>query len=579
MNKFVLLFVLAFTISAYAYLTPPSGGGGGGAPSGPAGGDLSGSYPNPTVASVANVSTGTLAIANGGTGAASTTAHFSFIGPTSGTGAPSFRALLSGDIPSLSSTYLPLTGGTLSGALTSPSIAIAGTAGAGFVSFVSQSAPPSTPSSGFDLYAGSGNQLSWKGQNGFVRQIDGTSNTADRTYTLPDSSGTISLNQNMLNITSVNFAASPYSVIATDFQLNVDTTGGAVTVNLPSPTKNRRVRIKDVGGQFGTNNVTVARNASEQIEGLSASLLLSANFGNYELQADGTNWWKVSSNSNRVIKTFTSSSTWTAPAGVSFVNLLGRGGSAGGAGGGAGGGGSTAAAAHGGAAGSSGGSVVSRALSGSVTPGTSYTITIGAAGTAGAGGTPGAANAAGSTGGDGGTGISGGDTSFDVLFTFRGGSAGNLGAGGTLAGGGAAAAGANSREIATGGSGAGAAAGTAGGAGGQASNSIFGNRGNNAAGGASGASTGGGGGGASGCGGGDASATSNTVAVGGAGGLAGNGSAGIGGASQAANPGVGGSGGGGGGGGGIVAATGSQGGAGGAGSAGNAGSLMVMWNE
>lgn len=80
-----------------------------------------------------------------------------------------------------------------------------GTGGAGFHEVVAQSSAPSTPASGFRLYADSTNRLSWKGQNGFVRMFDGTANTADRTYTLPDASGTIALTSGVPAVTEVQF--------------------------------------------------------------------------------------------------------------------------------------------------------------------------------------------------------------------------------------------------------------------------------------------------------------------------------------------------------------------------------------
>ena len=45
--------------------------------------------------------TGTLPVANGGTGATTTSAKYVFAGPTSGSGAPSFRALVAGDYPAM----------------------------------------------------------------------------------------------------------------------------------------------------------------------------------------------------------------------------------------------------------------------------------------------------------------------------------------------------------------------------------------------------------------------------------------------------------------------------------------------
>ena len=70
---------------------------------------------------------------------------------------------------------------------------LTGTGGAGFYGAIPQSSAPSTPGSGFRLYANASGLFEWKGTNGFTRTFDGATNTANRTYTLPNASGTIAL--------------------------------------------------------------------------------------------------------------------------------------------------------------------------------------------------------------------------------------------------------------------------------------------------------------------------------------------------------------------------------------------------
>jgi len=85
--------------------------------------------------------TGTLPITNGGTGATSTSQDYVFAGPTSGAGAPSFRALAAGDIPSLpasqiTSGQLAIAQGGTGAATTSQNYVFAGpTSGSGAPSF------------------------------------------------------------------------------------------------------------------------------------------------------------------------------------------------------------------------------------------------------------------------------------------------------------------------------------------------------------------------------------------------------------------------------------------------------------
>ena len=68
-------------------------------------------------------------------------------------------------------------------------------------------------------------------------------------------------------------------------------TSTAKTINLPAPAVNAYVIIKDVSGLAETNNITVARNGAELIDGGAASKILSINNVLCIIVSDGTNWF------------------------------------------------------------------------------------------------------------------------------------------------------------------------------------------------------------------------------------------------------------------------------------------------
>jgi hypothetical protein len=62
-------------------------------------------------------------------------------------------------------------------------------------------------------------------------------------------------------------------------------------INLPAPTANASITIKDAGGLAATNNITVARNSTEKIEGIATNYLIQANYAVLKLISDGTDWF------------------------------------------------------------------------------------------------------------------------------------------------------------------------------------------------------------------------------------------------------------------------------------------------
>lgn len=78
-------------------------------------------------------------------------------------------------------------------------------------------------------------------------------------------------------------AATPYVPLITDGLILINVAGAAV-VNLPTAASRSGypLRIKDVSGAASTNNITINRNSSDTIEGLT-SIVISADYGGYSL--------------------------------------------------------------------------------------------------------------------------------------------------------------------------------------------------------------------------------------------------------------------------------------------------------
>jgi hypothetical protein len=98
----------------------------------------------------------------------------------------------------------------------------------------------------------------------------------------------------VIPVTAVNNAASPYTVLGTDYFLSVDTSGGAVTVTLPAATAlaGRTFVIRDMGGNAAVNNITIGGGGTN-LEGggaAAASKTLSAAYSGATVYSNGTTW-------------------------------------------------------------------------------------------------------------------------------------------------------------------------------------------------------------------------------------------------------------------------------------------------
>ncbi len=92
-----------------------------------------------------------------------------------------------------------------------------------------------------------------------------------------------------LTVTSVNNAASPYTVLTTDSFLAVNTSGGVVTIRLPNaPATGRVFYIKDSNGTAAASNITVTTvGGAVNIDG-ATSFVMNTAYESINVVFDGT---------------------------------------------------------------------------------------------------------------------------------------------------------------------------------------------------------------------------------------------------------------------------------------------------
>lgn len=95
-------------------------------------------------------------------------------------------------------------------------------------------------------------------------------------------------------VTTVLNAASPYTVLGTDYFISVDTSGGAVTVTLPAATAlaGRTFVIRDTGGAAAASNITINGGGTNLVGGgaAAATKVISAAYAGATVYSNGTTW-------------------------------------------------------------------------------------------------------------------------------------------------------------------------------------------------------------------------------------------------------------------------------------------------
>lgn len=113
----------------------------------------------------------------------------------------------------------------------------------------------------------------------------GVFNVQDAIDKIQSEVNTGSLTPPAIVATQVNFAQSPYTVLPTDYLIEVDTSGGAVQIQTAAGAtrNNLEFTVKDINGHASTNNISVLKSGTDTIDGL-ATYPIASDFGAFKFK-------------------------------------------------------------------------------------------------------------------------------------------------------------------------------------------------------------------------------------------------------------------------------------------------------
>jgi hypothetical protein len=105
---------------------------------------------------------------------------------------------------------------------------------------------------------------------------------------------TISANGSAFAYTNVNHAASPYTVLTTDYYISVDCSAGVVTLKFPNvPTANQIWVVKDRTGNASTSNISITTvGGSVTIDG-QTTYKITSNYGAINILANSSPTYEI----------------------------------------------------------------------------------------------------------------------------------------------------------------------------------------------------------------------------------------------------------------------------------------------